>query len=145
MGGDCLFVYGTLLAVAEHPMGDLLRANGRFVGHGSIQARLYMIDDPDDPGQNYYPGAVPSGNPNDQVYGEVFVVDNPLIVFPAFDAFEACSTDWPEPHEFMLRSVKVQMDQGDTRWARSYIYTWDTTNAHHIPSGRYRERSPGVR
>lgn len=140
-----LFVYGTLLAVAQHPMGDLLRAHGRKIGAGSIRARLYIIDDPDDPGQNAYPGALPSPDPQDRVYGELHEVTNPGAVFPEFDRFEACSPEWPEPHEFLLRRVDVLMEDGTQRVAQSYLYTWDVSTAQHIPSGRYSDVSPEVR
>ena len=140
---DRLFIYGTLLAVAEHPMGDLLRTAGRFVGVGAIQARLYVIDDPDAPGQNAYPGAVPSPDPADQVHGEIWAVHDPAI-WPRLDAFEACSDDWPEPHEFLLRAVEVRMEDGSLLPARSYLYTWDVSTAQHLPDGRYAIASAGV-
>ena len=141
---DYLFVYGTLLAVAQHPMGDLLQQKARLVGPGTIQAKLYRIDDPDAPGENYYPGAVPSGKAQDVVHGEVHEVLDPAGLYPKFDAFEACSDDWPEPHEFMLRRVSVRMAGGPV-WAHSYLYTWDVTQAQPIRTGRYTEVSPSVR
>ncbi|MEL7117313.1 MAG: gamma-glutamylcyclotransferase family protein, partial [Pseudomonadota bacterium] len=140
---DFLFVYGTLLAVAQHPMGDLLRAKGRFVGRGSIQARLYIIDDPDAPGRNFYPGAVPSANPHERVFGEVHeVLDRD--VFEAFDRFEACAPGDTEPYEFLRRPVRVTLEVGQELWARSYLYTWDVATAEYVPRGRYTEVSPDV-
>lgn len=141
-----LFVYGTLRAEAAHPMGDLLRAHGRFVGLGTIRARLYIIDDPDEPGSgNAYPGALPSPDPRDRVEGELHRIDEPGVVLPAFDAYEACTPDWPEPHEFLCRVVDVTMTDGTRRRAVSYLYTWDVSRARHVPSGRFVTVSPGVR
>jgi gamma-glutamylcyclotransferase (GGCT)/AIG2-like uncharacterized protein YtfP len=139
-----LFVYGTLTAVAQHPMGDRLRAAGRFMGDGHIRARLYIIDDPDEPGQNFYPGAVPSADPTDRVYGTVYEVTD-SSVFAAFDEFEACAPGCTEPYEFLRRPVEVTLDNGQTLWATSYLYTWDVSRAEHVVSGRYTSVSPEVR
>lgn len=135
---DHLFVYGTLQTSAEHPLGDLLRAAAVHVGTGSIQARLYIVEDPD-PVDNRYPGALPSPDPADRVYGEVYQVLEPSRVFGALDAYEACSPDWPEPHEFMLRRVEVAMADGGALTAGAYLYTWDVSTARHVPSGRFTE------
>lgn len=141
---DLLFVYGTLLTTAGHPLGDLLRAGARPAGRGSITARLYQITDPDD-ATNFYPGAVPSPDPADRVWGELYEILDPDAVFPELDRFEACSPEWPEPHEFLLRSVEVTREDGPTIRARTYLYTWDVTEARRIASGRYSEVAPDVR
>jgi len=140
-----LFVYGTLLTVADHPMGNLLRTHGALRGRGSIRARLYMIDDPDDPGQNFYPGALPSGDPQDRVYGELYNLTDPGAVLPQFDEYEACSANWPEPHEFLRRTVPVTLEDGETVSAVTYLYTWDVSGARHIASGRFNELSRDTR
>lgn len=140
-----LFVYGTLLTVADHPMGNLLRDHSVFRGRGSIRARLYMIDDPDDPGQNFYPGAQPSGDPQDRVFGELYELTNPDAVLPSFDDYEACSPNWPEPHEFLRRKVPVTLEDGTTLPAVTYLYTWDVSSAEHIPSGRFAQISRDTR
>ena len=114
-------------------------------GRGSIRARLYIIDDPDAPGENSYPGALPSGNPSDRVFGELYEIHAPEIVFPKFDDSEACSPRWPEPHEFLRRTVSVTMESGEAREAVTYLYTWDVSTAERVPSGRYTLVSPEVR
>ena len=126
-------------------MGQLLRANARSLGFGSICARLYIVDDPDAPGESRYPAALPSPNSSERVFGEVFEVLSPDVVFPELDAFEACSPEWPEPHEFLRRNVTVTMADGTECAAMTYLYTWDVSTAEHIPSGRYTEVSPDVR
>lgn len=140
-----LFVYGTLLAGAQHPMGALLRAHAREVGRGHIQARLYIIEEVDDQGLNSYPGAVPSAVPGDQVHGVVYEVLNPDPVFDAFNDFEACAPGWPEPYEFLLRPVDVKMADGAFLRASSYLYTWDTSRATLVLSGRFEQVAPDVR
>jgi gamma-glutamylcyclotransferase (GGCT)/AIG2-like uncharacterized protein YtfP len=133
-----LFVYGTLLTNAGHPLAEQLQRRGRKLGTGSIRARLYIIDDPDDPGRNSYPGAVPSADPADRVHGEVHELEGDTTgLFSILDDFEACSARWPEPHEFLRRSMTVEMTGGDRLEATVYLYTWDVTRARYIASGRY--------
>lgn len=140
-----LFVYGTLLTVSGHPMGKLLRRHAEAAGTGSIQARLYMIDDPDDPGRNAYPGALPSPDPADRVHGELYLLRDPDAVLPEFDEYEACSANWPEPHEFLLRRIGVRMVNGDVLTALCYLYSWDVSGARRIHSGRFTQYAPDVR
>lgn len=141
-----LFIYGTLLAVSEHPLAALLRDRAERVGTGSIRARLYMIEEEDAQGYNIFPGAVPSAYDEDRVFGEVWNITDPGAVYPAFDAYENCGPDWPQPNEFLLRPVDVRLDQTarDLR-CRAYLYTWDVTRARHVPSGRFTERAPQTR
>lgn len=142
---DRLFVYGTLLAVAQHPLGDLLRAKARLLGPGHIQARLYIASEVDDQGPNTYPGAVPSADPADKVFGEVWEITDKDALYPVFDRYEACTEDWPEPHEFLLRSVPVTLETGTQVWAGSYLYAWDTSRCELVPSGRFSQVAPDVR
>lgn len=145
MKRDRLFTYGTLVTAARHPLGDLVREKARFVGAGSICARLYLIDDPEDPGANFFPGALPSPDPADRVFGEIYDVIDPDPLYAALDDFEACGPAWPEPQEFILRSVEVVMDNGESTRAVAYLYSWDVTGARRIQSGRWTEVSPDVR
>lgn len=143
--GDLLFVYGTLQTVAEHRMGHLLRQHARLVGEGSICARLYIIDDPEDPGANFFPGALPSPDPADRVHGEIYELVDPAPLMPELDRLEACGPEWPEPHEFLLRSVEVSLDGAGAARAWCYLYTWDVTGAERVMSGRFTEVAPDVR
>lgn len=141
-----LFIYGTLLASAGHPLGAMLAGNARLVGRGSIRARLYIVHEEDAEGPNSFPAAVPSAYPEDRVMGEVheFTGDaGPLLA--AFDDYEACSPRWPEPHEFLLRTIDVAMEDGRTLAAGCYLYTWDTSRAEPVPSGRFEGSGVGTR
>ena len=79
------------------------------------------------------------------MWGDIYQVKSPETVLPAFDAYEACSPDWPEPHEFMLRKVPVLLEEGTEIAAHTYLYTWDVTNAQHVPSGRWTQVARDVR
>lgn len=139
-----LFVYGTLLTAADHPMGQRLRESADLHGHGWIRGCLYTIEDPEDPG-NIYPGAVPSGFHQDRVYGEVYALADPEPVLAAFDIYEACDPSRPEPHEFQRRRVPVTLESGVVISAVSYLYGWDLSRATRIHSGRFDRVMPDAR
>lgn len=137
MSAPFLFVYGTLLQGSGHPMSRHLGLHASVVSPGSIQARLYIISEVDAEGPNSYPGAVPSPHPEDRVHGDLYRVNDPESLFDRFNDFEACAPGWPEPYEFLLRPIEVTQSTGEQVWAQSYLYTWDTSRARLIPSGRF--------
>ena len=139
------FVYGTLLESAGHSMHEVLSAHATHYAAGSIQARLYLISEIDAQGPNSYPGAVPSALAADRVHGATYDVHDPETLFAAFDEYEACTPNWPKPYEFLLRPVEVLLETGEVLWAKAYLYTWDTSRARLIPSGRFTERLPDAR
>lgn len=137
MGRELLFVYGTLMTHAAHPLGELMREHASLVGAGSIQAKLYYINDPDDPSR-YYPGAVPSPFRHDRVHGELYEVHRAHeAVYEALDHYEGCSPAWPEPHEFLRRRVRVHLACGAEHIASCYLYTWDLSAAQLIEKGNF--------
>ena len=142
---DFLFVYGTLMASAGHHLGELLRKNGSLISKGHIRARLYLIEEFDAQGHNIFPGAVFSADPNDVTHGEVWEIHDKDRVFPAFDAYENCGPDWPQPNEFLLRPVDVTLADDTILRAASYLYTWDVSHARHIASGRLAAPMPLTR
>jgi gamma-glutamylcyclotransferase (GGCT)/AIG2-like uncharacterized protein YtfP len=126
-------------------MGDLLRENARYAGEASIRARLYIIRDPDDP-VNTYPGAVPTADPADHLYGELYeITGDTARLYAVLDRFEGCSPDWPEPHEFLRRNVEVELMDGQAAAAIAYLYTWDVSLAKYVASGRYTNEHVGRR
>ena len=116
-----LFVYGTLTTTADHPMGALLRRHASSVG------------------------ALPSPDPDDRVHGELHHIHNPEAVFGPLDDFEGCSPDWPEPHEYVRRTIEVILHDGTRHDAECYLYTWDVSTARPIPEGRFSDVAPDVR
>jgi len=143
--GSRLFVYGTLLADANHAMGSLLRRHATRIGTGSIRARLYIVPDPFDR-TNAYPGAMPSGDASERVYGEVYAISGDSgRLLATLDEFEHCSQERPEPHEFMRRTVPVTMQDGTSLPATVYLYTWDVSRARFVPGGRFEGDGSTVR
>jgi gamma-glutamylcyclotransferase (GGCT)/AIG2-like uncharacterized protein YtfP len=126
-----LFVYGTLLTAANHPLGDLLRQQAELIGDGSICARLFVIGEA-------FPGAVPSKRTNDRVHGELYALaGDPAPLLKILDAYENCSPDFPKPHEFARAEVSVTLEDGTAQSALAYLYAWDVAGARLLPSGRF--------
>ena len=141
----CLFVYGTLLRSANHPLGAVLRDNARFIGAASIRARLYIIADPDD-STNAYPGAIPSANSLDFVFGELYGLSgDPGRLLATLDEFEHCSPDRPEPHEFLRRRIDATTADGMVMQAVAYLYSWDVSHARLVPGGRFTGDGSNIR
>lgn len=140
-----LFVYGSLLSTANHAMGTIMRRYAKLAGKGSIQARMYIIPDPVD-STNSYPGAIPSGDPSDRVFGEIYAVtgDAPRLL-ATLDEFEHCSPGRPEPFEFLRRKIDVTRDDGTPLPAICYLYTWDVAKARHVTSGRFEGDGSAIR
>jgi len=138
-----LFVYGTLSTAVDHPLGAFMRAHSEHVGAGSFAGRLFVVDDPDAPGEASYPAAVLSDAADERVYGEVYRLRNLTTVLPQLDDYEACSPNWPEPWEYERREISATLAD-DGRAVRTWIYLyaaaydWNLRRGHRIASGRYR-------
>lgn len=124
-----LFVYGTLMRKTGHEMARRLQNQSAYVGHGWINAKLYSL--------GRYPGAVLSEAAPYQVHGEVVRLTNPAQSLRWMDAYEGCSSDDPEPHEYERVVVPVTLLSGDTLSAWVYIYIAAISNARHVADGRF--------
>jgi gamma-glutamylcyclotransferase (GGCT)/AIG2-like uncharacterized protein YtfP len=129
MSRDYLFVYGTLRRDSNSEMYHLLARYGQFVGDASCQGKLYMVD--------YYPGLVPSNNPQDVVYGEVYELSCQDIVLSRLDDYEKCSPKFSKPAEYVRRkeNVKTRSDEVIAAWV--YIYDLPTYGLQLIESGDF--------
>ena len=132
-----LFVYGTLLLAQNHPLGDVLRDNATLIGRGSIRARLHIIPDPQT-GADAYPGATRGRRAVDRVHGELYLLrDDFAELLKVLDAYENCSPEFPEPHEFQRRRVKVELADRTVVDAVAYLYNWDIAKARLVPDGQF--------
>jgi len=118
MNPDYIFVYGTLRRYANSEMQQLLAKHGGFVSDATYQGRLYKID--------YYPGAVPSDDPNDAVQGEVYLLHQADAVLPLLDQYEEFGAEFPEPNEYSRRKQAVLLKNGRTVMAWVYVYNHPT-------------------
>jgi gamma-glutamylcyclotransferase (GGCT)/AIG2-like uncharacterized protein YtfP len=129
MPGDLLFVYGKLRQGNANAMAGSLHTNSEFVAMATLQGMLYEVDD--------YPGAVESHNPNDRVVGELYRLRDSNRVFQKLDRFEGCWRGFPEPHEYIRKTVSVSLDNGDKVTVWAYIYNHDVSDLERIMTGDY--------
>lgn len=124
-----LFVYGTLRRDIGNRMYHLLARHGTFVGEGTYQGRLYRID--------YYPGVVPSDDPNHQVKGEIYALPEPEFVLPQLDKYEECGPGFPEPTEYIREEKEVILNNGQKLIAWVYVYNHPIGDIEEITSGDF--------
>jgi gamma-glutamylcyclotransferase (GGCT)/AIG2-like uncharacterized protein YtfP len=132
MTSDRLFVYGTLMRGFDHPMAQLLSRSADFIGAARCQGRLYLI--------KHYPGLVPSGDPDDVVFGELFRLRQPAELLREFDMYEACGEGFAAPTEYVRQMLPVTLDGQTADEAWSYIYNWPVAHLPRIASGRFMEK-----
>lgn len=125
---EYLFVYGTLLSEAGHPMHGQLRRYCQFHGRGHMRGLLYEVAG--------YPGAIPSPQATHRVHGEVYrMIDAEVLTL--LDVYEDCAAHHPEPHLYRRRPVTVMLAQSGSLSAWTYLYNRDISTLELIPSGDY--------
>lgn len=126
---DYLFVYGTLRRGLNSEMYHLLARYGKFAGDATSQGKLYMVD--------YYPGLVPSANPQDVVYGEVYKLSCPETVLSCLDDYEECGPKFSEPTKYVRRKQDVKLKTGEVMSSWVYIFERPTVGLQLIESGDF--------
>ena len=126
-----IFVYGTLRRDFKSKMHSFLAEHADFIGRATYQGKLYKID--------YYPGAVPSNNPKDVVYGEVYQLREPALVLSKLDEYEECGPKFPSPTEYIRKVQAVQLEKKETLLAWIYLYNISIKNLQRIFSGNFLE------
>jgi gamma-glutamylcyclotransferase (GGCT)/AIG2-like uncharacterized protein YtfP len=124
-----LFVYGTLLSAAGHPMGARLRREARLIGQASFSGRLYRI--------SHYPGLVEDPAAPAPVTGEVYELNNPAASLPWLDAYEGIvpGTGGRNEYERVQRAVRLASGEELTTWV--YLYRKPVSGLRLIPEGRW--------
>lgn len=123
-----LFVYGTLRR--GFPLHASLRsASPRFLGKGSIMARLYDLGD--------FPGAVRSRVPTERVEGEIYELQDPTSQLKELDLIEEFHPGNPKESLFMREEVEVFLLSGKRMVAWTYFLPKQPREGRLIPSGDY--------
>ncbi|CAD6873897.1 gamma-glutamylcyclotransferase family protein [Methylomonas fluvii] len=122
-----LFVYGTLCRhpddQTQHPFLD----DCEYMGHAFMHGNLYEIDS--------YPGAVTSCTT--QIKGELYLLRAPERTLSVLDIYEECTADFPQPHEYIRRQLLVNLPDGQSVFAWTYLYNRPATGLQRILSGDY--------
>ncbi len=126
-----LFVYGTLREDPNHDMYRVLARNARFVGDGSVMARLYDLGD--------YPGMVLSGRQDECVAGEVyeFTQSEAGKLLRVLDEYEGLGPDDAPPHEYRRVLVDVQLAGTAALTAWAYVLADPVPKYPRIPASDY--------
>jgi len=129
MPPDTIFVYGTLKRDANSEKHQLLAKYAEFIDDAGYQGKLYKVD--------YYPGAVPSDNPNDVVQGEVYLLHRADAALSLLDQYEEFGPEFPEPNEYIRLKQTVALKNGRTVRAWVYVYNHSTENLELIKSANF--------
>ena len=125
-----VFVYGTLLSRAGHPMGARLQREARLLGEASIQGRLYSL--------GRYPGLVESADASEIAHGEVYALNRPAAALEWLDAYEGIRPGkGGSPADYERVEREVQLASGATLAAWVYLYRKSTGMRPPIPRGRW--------
>jgi gamma-glutamylcyclotransferase (GGCT)/AIG2-like uncharacterized protein YtfP len=132
MQANYLFVYGTLTSAAiPLELQAIMAECGSFIGNAVLSsAQLYQLDG--------YPGAALCKNQDAKVFGEIYQISDSQKLFAVLDAYEECSPDFPEPHEYRRQQVTVTDTIGNTLIAWCYLYNRDTNKLKIIANGDYK-------
>jgi len=130
-----LFVYGTLMSQAESEVHDILTRHASLIGPGSYNGKMYLIERPD--GSLEYPGVVPSSDPEDVVYGEIYRLDGPKEILPRLDEYEECAPTSPKPHEYRREVVDVRGPSGEAKRSFIYLYNRPTDDLPVLKDGSF--------
>ncbi len=132
-----LFVYGTLLNENDNAMSKFLAAHSVFVSKGYFYGKLYLVD--------WFPGAILSDNTEtssaqvseERVFGSVFKISDPALVFKVLDDYEGLGEHDPKPHLFKRETITVFLENNTKIKAWVYVYNHSTANLKRIISGNF--------
>jgi gamma-glutamylcyclotransferase (GGCT)/AIG2-like uncharacterized protein YtfP len=130
-----LFVYGTLLSTAGHPMGVRLQRQARLVGEASIGGRLYSL--------GRYPGLVETADAGARVHGEIYALANPAAALKWLDAYEGIVPGDHDENDYVRTERAVRLPSGEEIAAWVYLYRKDVCRFPAIPDGRWRPAGRG--
>ena len=124
-----LFVYGSLMSTAGHPMGARLQAEARLIGAATLAGRLYRV--------SWYPGVVESTDPEQRVHGEVYALADPVRALAWLDAYEGIAPGSRESGEYTRVERPVRLDSGEEITAWVYLYQKDVSQLPLVADGRW--------
>lgn len=124
-----LFVYGTLLSGAGHPMGARLRRQARLMGAATIPGRLYSL--------GRYPGLVEAADAEERVHGELYALDDPANALKWLDAYEGIVPGKHDQNQYVRTERPVRLGSGEEVAAWVYLYRKDVRRFPPILGGRW--------
>jgi gamma-glutamylcyclotransferase (GGCT)/AIG2-like uncharacterized protein YtfP len=130
-----LFVYGSLLSRAGHPMGERLAREARPIGEACLEGRLYRV--------SWYPGLVEGISCRERVYGEVYALDNPARTLPWLDAYEGVAEGGAQGGDYARAERTARLAHGGEVRVWVYLYRGDVSGLTIVPGGRWLPATTG--
>jgi gamma-glutamylcyclotransferase (GGCT)/AIG2-like uncharacterized protein YtfP len=124
-----LFVYGSLLARAGHPMGERLAREARRIGEACVAGRLYRI--------SWYPGLVEGTAACEHVHGEVYALDDPARTLRWLDAYEGVVEGGGRGADYARAERTARLARGGEVRVWVYIYCGDVSGLTIVTGGRW--------
>jgi gamma-glutamylcyclotransferase (GGCT)/AIG2-like uncharacterized protein YtfP len=109
-----LFVYGTLLSRARHPMGARLRREARLLGAATMPGRLYSL--------GRYPGMVEATDADCLVHGELYSLNDPAASLEWLDAYEGVVPGSQDQNQYERAERPVRLATGEEIKGWVYLY-----------------------
>ena len=107
-------MYGTLRKGSPVPQASWLAGQAEYKGRASLAERLLRL--------GHYPGLLPANDPFQQVQGDLYQLAEGQGLLEAFDHYEGCHPEDPDPHEY-CRIVCTAIDEaGERVWCWAYCY-----------------------
>ena len=126
-----IFFYGTLMTFFNRPGRRRIDLHLVFKGNGRMTAALFDL--------GIYPAAVPAGNENARVRGEVYEMTDVPAVLTVLDEIEGYSPANPDTSLYTRLVTPVTLDAGNVVDAWAYFYNAPLGRAERIASGDYLE------
>jgi gamma-glutamylcyclotransferase (GGCT)/AIG2-like uncharacterized protein YtfP len=124
-----LFVYGTLLSRARHPMGARLQREALLLGAATMPGRLYNL--------GRYPGMVEAAGPEPLVHGELYALEVPATSLEWLDAYEGIVPGKPESSPYARVERPALLASGETLDAWVYLYRKSVEARPEVPGGHW--------
>ena len=126
-GGECLFLYGSLLPpLAPAELREAL-AGLHPLGRGSLRGALYDLGE--------HPGAVPDAEAATWIDGEVFELPQDPALLARLDAYEEYTPERPERSPFVRARRRVVLARGGELECWVYAFARDPRGLPRVASG----------
>jgi len=124
-----LFVYGSLMSGAGHPMGERLRREARLLGDATIPGLLYRI--------SWYPGLVETADDHARVHGEAYALNSARPTLKWLDRYEGVASGRLDEQAYARVERGVAMAAGGSITAWVYVYQNSVAGLRLVPGGRW--------
>ena len=125
-----LFVYGTLMSHAGHPMGARLARESRLIGHGMLPGKLLDLGS--------YPALVEPGAGGELVYGEVRALNTPATSLRWLDDYERVIPGREAQSDYARLTRMVRLEAGGEVEAWVYVFQARLVRPSFIADGHWR-------